>query len=73
MVEDMRMRTLAPKTQTAYIRAVRKFAKFLGHSPDTATLSPSLTPIEIKPAAKRCIESILGASFSRVQLDWRFD
>ena len=31
------MRTLAPKTQTAYIRAVRKFAKFLGHSPDTAT------------------------------------
>jgi len=37
MVEDMRMRTLAPKTQTAYIRAVRKFAKFLGHSPDTAT------------------------------------
>ena len=37
MVEDMRMRKLAPKTQTAYIRAVRKFAKFLGHSPDTAT------------------------------------
>ncbi len=37
MVEDMRMRTLAPKTQAAYIRAVRKFAKFLGHSPDTAT------------------------------------
>ena len=37
MVEDMRMRKLAPKTQTAYIRAVRKFTKFLGHSPDTAT------------------------------------
>jgi site-specific recombinase XerD len=37
MVEDMRMRKLAPKTQLAYIRAVRKFTKFLGHSPDTAT------------------------------------
>lgn len=37
MVEDMRMRKLAPKTQTAYIRAVRKFSSFLGHSPDRAT------------------------------------
>ena len=37
MVEDMRMRKLAPKTQSAYIRAVRKFTKFLGHTPDTAT------------------------------------
>ena len=37
MTEDMRMRKLKPKTQAAYIRAVRKFAKFLGRSPDTAT------------------------------------
>ena len=37
MVDDMRMRRLSPKTQSAYIRAVRKFTKFLGHSPDTAT------------------------------------
>lgn len=37
MVEDMRLRKLAPKTQAAYIRAARKFTKFLGHSPDTAT------------------------------------
>jgi integrase/recombinase XerD len=37
MEEDMRMRKLAPKTRSAYIRAVRKFAKFLGKSPDTAT------------------------------------
>jgi integrase/recombinase XerD len=32
----MQMRKLKPKTQPAYIRAVRKFAKFLGRSPDTA-------------------------------------
>lgn len=37
MIEDMRMRKLKPKTQQAYIRAVRKFAKFLGRSPDTAS------------------------------------
>jgi site-specific recombinase XerD len=37
MIEDMRMRQLNGKTQTAYIRAVRRFAGFLGRSPDTAT------------------------------------
>ena len=36
MIDDMRMRKLAPKTQTAYIRAVRKFAGYLGRPPDTA-------------------------------------
>jgi site-specific recombinase XerD len=37
MIEDMRMRKLSPKTQSAYIRAVKRFAAFLGRSPDTAT------------------------------------
>jgi hypothetical protein len=37
MTEDMRLRKLKPKRRDAYIRAVRKFAKFLGKSPDTAT------------------------------------
>ena len=37
MIEDMRMRKLAPKTQTAYIRAVRRFTGFLGRAPDTAS------------------------------------
>ena len=37
MLEDMRMRQLNGKTQTAYIRAVRRFAGFLGRSPDTAS------------------------------------
>jgi site-specific recombinase XerD len=38
MLDDMRMRQLAPKTQTSYIRAVKRLAGFLGHSPDTATV-----------------------------------
>ena len=36
MVEDMRMRKFEPKTQAAYLRAVRKLTKFLKASPDTA-------------------------------------
>jgi integrase/recombinase XerD len=38
MIEDMRMRKLAPKTEAAYIRSVRKFTRFLRRSPDRATV-----------------------------------
>ena len=37
MLDDMRLRKLADKTQSAYIRAVRQFAAYLGRSPDTAS------------------------------------
>jgi hypothetical protein len=36
MLEDRRMRQLAPKTQLANIRAVSRFGEFLGKSPHTA-------------------------------------
>ena len=38
MIDDMRMRKLAEKTQSGYIRVVRQFTAFLGRSPDTATV-----------------------------------
>ena len=38
MLDDMSMRKLEPKTQEAYVRAVRKLAAYLGRSPDTATV-----------------------------------
>jgi len=38
MIDDMRMRKLADKTQSHYLRAVRQFSLFLGHSPDRATI-----------------------------------
>ena len=37
MIEDMTMRKLSPKTQSGYIRAVKKLAVFLGRSPATAS------------------------------------
>ncbi|MDO9168126.1 MAG: site-specific integrase [Methylobacter sp.] len=37
MIDDMRMRKLSPKTQTSYVRVVKRFAAFLGRSPDTAS------------------------------------
>ena len=38
MIEDMRMRKLASKTQAAYIRSVRQFTRYLRRSPDSATI-----------------------------------
>ena len=38
MLEDMRMRKLEPRTQEAYVRAVRKLAAFLHRAPDTAAV-----------------------------------
>lgn len=37
LMEDMQLRQLAPKTQSTYIRHIKKLADFLGHSPHTAT------------------------------------
>ncbi|SDL63919.1 tyrosine-type recombinase/integrase, partial [Aliiruegeria lutimaris] len=37
MIEDMRIRGMGDKAQKAHIRAIKDFAAFLGHSPDTAT------------------------------------
>ena len=38
MIDDMRTRKFAAKTQSQYIRAVIQFTRFLGASPDTATV-----------------------------------
>jgi site-specific recombinase XerD len=38
MLEDLRLRKLAPKTQVAYIRSVRRLAGYLRRPPDTATV-----------------------------------
>ncbi len=47
MLEDMRMRKFEPKTQAAYMRAVRKLAMFLERSPDTATAEDLRIPVHL--------------------------
>ena len=37
MIDDMTLRQLAPKTQAGYLRAVVKFTRFFGQSPDLAS------------------------------------
>jgi len=38
MLEDMRLRKLAPRTQEAYVRAVLRLARYLRRPPDSATV-----------------------------------
>jgi hypothetical protein len=38
MIDDLRMRKLSEKKQSHYIRCVRRFAAYLGRSPDTEAL-----------------------------------
>ena len=37
MIADMSARTLGPASQTSHLRACKRFAAWLGRSPDTAT------------------------------------
>ena len=37
MIDDMTLRKLSPRTQAGYLRAVVKFARFFGRSPDLAS------------------------------------
>ena len=37
LIDDMTIRHFAPRTQQAYIRAIRRFSAFLGASPDQAS------------------------------------
>jgi integrase/recombinase XerD len=37
MIEDMTVRSFDPRTQSGYIRAVKKLVAFLGRSPDEAS------------------------------------
>ena len=55
MIEEMRMRQLAPKTRDAYIRAVLHFTRFLGRSPDTATAE------DLRRYQLRCVDQGISA------------
>ena len=56
MIEDMRIRNLAPLTQTAYIEHVLRFACHFGRSPER------LGPAEIRGGWPNSDRSISGIS-----------
>lgn len=63
MIDDMTLRQLAPKTQSAYLRAVKNFARFFGHSPDKAT-DEDLRLFQLDMAARGTSGGAINASLS---------
>lgn len=61
------MRKLAPKTQAAYIRAVRRFTAYLGRPPDTATVEDlrnfQLNLVDQGPSPTTLNATITGLKF----------
>ena len=53
MIEDMRIRGMGEKAQESHIRAIKDFAQFLGHSPDTAT------PEELGTAVTASVDAMI--------------
>ena len=55
MIDDMRMRKLNPKTQTAYVRAVRNFTKTSANrpTPPPSRICATTSFIWLMPAPRR--------------------
>jgi len=62
MIEDMRIRGMGDKAQKAHIRAIKDFAGFLGHAPDTAT------PEELRAYQLRMTDTGVSASTFNVRI-----
>ena len=63
MIDDMTMRRLNPKTQTAYIRSVKKLAQFLGHSPHSAS-AEDLRQFQLHMAANGVSNKTINATIT---------
>ena len=63
MIEDMSLRKLNPKTQTTYLRAVKKLAGFLDRSPRTAT-AEDLRQFQLHMADKGVSNITINATIS---------
>jgi len=63
MIEDMTLRKLSPKTQIAYIRAVKKLTTFLGRSPDTA-MAEDLRRFQLRLVAQGISSITLNATIT---------
>ena len=70
MIEDMTIRKLAPKTQEGYIRTIRNFAAFLGHSPDRASFE-DVRRFQLHLAANGAGTPILNHTVSALRFFFR--
>lgn len=52
MIDDMKARNLGPASQTFHVRACKRFAGWLGRSPETAT------PDDVKQIQRRLIDCV---------------
>jgi site-specific recombinase XerD len=66
MLDDMRMRKCEPKTQEAYVRAVRRLAAFLKRSPDTATVE-DLRAFQLHPVDSGTSPSTFNATLTALK------
>ena len=60
MIDNMRMRQLSPKTQANDLRIVREFSRFLGRSPNTATVADP-RGYQLQTAIERKFAQTLGS------------
>ena len=63
MIDDMTMRRLSPKTQSAYIRAVKKLTQFLGHPPHSAS-AEDLRQFQLHMAANGVSNKTINATIT---------
>ena len=56
MLDDMALRRLGEKTQTSYIRSVKRFVRFFGQSPDLAS------PEDLRRFQKQLVEDGVSAN-----------
>src|ERR1700710_266680 len=72
MMDDMRMRRLAPTTQANYLRVVREFSLFLGRSPDTASVE-DLRRYQLYLVDRRSVASFSERRDHRAEVLFRHD
>jgi len=63
MIDDMTMRKLSPKTQVGYLRAVTKFTRFFGQSPDLAS-SGDLRAFQLHLAKENVSSTTINATIT---------
>jgi len=66
MIDDMSLRKLKPGTQTAYLRAVVKLARFLRRSPDSAT-SEDLRQFQLHLATSGVSSKTINATITALR------